>query len=337
MECRIACVLALMVLGNIGCPQAFGGQRKSARLAESLEEPIDMKDFQLPMTLKEALGKFYEVFEAKGKELPILIDTNAFKEESPDAPDVYDTQVKFAPFPKIMPLSAAVLVALSQIPTNNATYLIKGTHVEITTFAKANPEHLLGLRVTARFHNRTLADALDELADQTGATILVDNRLAEKVKATVSTPFRTMVTLESALGLLVEMADLRLEVQPDVFYITSRQNAPRTRSSELLLRNRRIDVALREFAQWADTSIVVDPEIRPATFYEPRVTATFKANVNPEAAVRTLAHQAGLSVAVLDNVYFVSTRDKVEKLQAEFQRKGDVGGKHKGHASPGKS
>src|SRR5438105_11235274 len=76
------------------------GREEAAYVNKLLAETIDTKGLQNQMTLKEALSIFYERFQAKGKELPILIDNNAFKEENADAPDGYDTQVKFPECPK---------------------------------------------------------------------------------------------------------------------------------------------------------------------------------------------------------------------------------------------
>jgi tetratricopeptide (TPR) repeat protein len=118
------------------------------RVEKLLEETIDMKDFQAPMTLKEALGLIQDKLNAKYKEddiLPILIDAEAFKEENPDAPDVYDTQVKFPPFPRKMSVAIALRIALSKVPTNNATYLIRRNMIEVTTIERQTKERVLAV------------------------------------------------------------------------------------------------------------------------------------------------------------------------------------------------
>ena len=77
------------------------------------------------MNLKEALALFMEKFAAKGKDLPILVDVQAFEEENPDAEKVYDTVVKFPAHPKRMTMGTALRLALAKVKTNNATYLIR--------------------------------------------------------------------------------------------------------------------------------------------------------------------------------------------------------------------
>ncbi len=112
-------------------------------LSRLLEDVIDMsKDFQNQMTLKEVLGLFYEKYQAKGKELPILVDQQAFKDESPDAPEIYEATIKFPPYPKMMSMATALKLALSQA-SPSATYLIRRSFIEITTNDKALKDQVL--------------------------------------------------------------------------------------------------------------------------------------------------------------------------------------------------
>src|SRR5687767_3550221 len=90
----MACTWFLAGPGN----RCWGGE--SLEVLKLLNESMDLEAFQNPMTLKESLGLFYEKFAAKGKELPILVDTDAFKRfnpDCPDIPDIYDTQIQFPP------------------------------------------------------------------------------------------------------------------------------------------------------------------------------------------------------------------------------------------------
>ena len=121
-------------------PEARREARKIHRL---LKEEMDMTPFQIPMKLKEVLGLMYEKLAAKGTDLPILVDTEAFKADNPDAGDIYDTQVQFPGFPKKMAISTALRLALSQIPTQNATYIIRRNRVEITTAKRVTEDKVL--------------------------------------------------------------------------------------------------------------------------------------------------------------------------------------------------
>ncbi len=114
-------------------PDDEKGRKEAKSIAAMLTETIKTSDIPQTATLKDVLGLFIERMAEKGKELPILIDTNAFKEDAADAPDPYDTTVKFPPYPKTMSLATALRFALSQIPSNNATYLIRRNYIEVTT------------------------------------------------------------------------------------------------------------------------------------------------------------------------------------------------------------
>src|SRR5262249_3304583 len=103
------------------------GRIAAQRIGKLLDETIDMKDFQQPMTLKEALGLMQDKLNVKYKDedtLPILVDDQAFKEENPDAPDIYDTQVKFPPFPRRMSVAPELRLTLRKLPTNNGLHRI---------------------------------------------------------------------------------------------------------------------------------------------------------------------------------------------------------------------
>jgi RNA polymerase sigma factor (sigma-70 family) len=72
--------------------------------------------------------------------------------------------------------------------------------------------------------------------------------------------------------------------------------------------------ALRTLSEATGVSIVLDQQSVPDK--EARVSARFL-NVPVDAAVRVLANMAGLSAVRLDNVLYVTTRDKAKELQAE--------------------
>jgi tetratricopeptide (TPR) repeat protein len=114
-------------------PDDEKGRKAAMHIYKLLQEPIETKDFTTPMTLKDALGLLYERFAAQGKELPILVDTAAFKEDAAEAPDPYEATVSLPPVPRKLSIATALRLMLSKIPTNNATYLIRRDFIEITT------------------------------------------------------------------------------------------------------------------------------------------------------------------------------------------------------------
>jgi hypothetical protein len=198
---------------------------ENRQISTLLNEFLEMKDFQQPMSLKEALGCLMEKYALKGKELPIVVDQAAFKEENPEGAGVYDTQVQFQPFPVRMRTSMVLDLMLSKIDPPNGTYLIRDGVVLVTTKKRASVRHLLEAKVLAEFHNTPFSEAMEELSAMTGASIVLDMRLGDKLKTPVSASLKNDVSLESALRMLTDMADLKLVCLPAGIYVTHPFNA----------------------------------------------------------------------------------------------------------------
>jgi tetratricopeptide (TPR) repeat protein len=122
-------------------------RKEADDLSRLLDNTITTKDFQDGgiMSLKEALSLLVDVVKRdfQQKELPILVDVEAFKAENPDAPDFYDTKVQFPPFPTRMAVKTALRFILSKVDTRNATYVIRRNYVEVTTDARQYAEKTL--------------------------------------------------------------------------------------------------------------------------------------------------------------------------------------------------
>jgi hypothetical protein len=298
-----------------------------------LEEPVEVKDYQVGMVLKEVLQKFTQTFAAKGKDLPLLVDVEAFKEANPDAPDVYDTQVKFPPLPRRMTFEKALRFALSKIPTNNATFLVRRGCIEVTTLERGAPARLLEERVTANFHKRPLADVLDDLSDMTGATIILDPHIGDAAHAPINARFRNSISLESAVKMLAKMAGLRaiLDEEDNLFVTTTPKKGSREKPSDLRLRDRPLNLALKDLSRWSGTSIVLDPKTQAesplggpmplvvgfphSSAAECPVSATFKPRTSAAAAARILATMVSLEAIPIDNAVFVTTRKVAEQMR----------------------
>jgi hypothetical protein len=234
---RVGCLLALVVACLFGleglAASAHAADTKAGLMAQRirklLDETMDMKDFQQPMTLKEALGLIQDKINDKYKDddiLPILVDAEAFREEEGDnVVDVYNTQVKFPPFPRRMKIMTALRVVLRQIPTRNATFVVRNGFVEVTTVKRANPRRLLREKVLATLTRTPLDEAVEELSAPLGVTVLLDPRLQGTLKTPVTAAFNNDTTLEGALRLLADMAGARLFVSEDGAYITTPANA----------------------------------------------------------------------------------------------------------------
>src|SRR5262249_44821825 len=80
-----------------------------------------------------------------------------------------------------------------------ATYLVRRGMVEITTGEGASPERQA---VRAAFVKRPLEEALEELSDQTGISIVLDARAGDRGRTPVTASFRSEVSLLNAGRLL---------------------------------------------------------------------------------------------------------------------------------------
>jgi hypothetical protein len=191
----------------------------------SLREKIDTNPLQAGMSLKDALDLFRRILKERGKEVPVVVNEGAFKEETPDAPDIYDTVVKFPAHLKRMPLGDALRLALSKVPTNNATFLWRQGVLEITTVERASVPALMGRTVRAKIERRPLGEALKELAKLGGITLMLDPRFPRRTELAVSADLSHGATLNAALFLLTNMGGLEAVTFENLVYVTSPTNA----------------------------------------------------------------------------------------------------------------
>jgi hypothetical protein len=202
-----------------------------------LEMTIDMKDFQIEMSLKEFLGLVYEKLNATGMELPIVVDRAAFTAQDPNAPDVYETRIKFQQLPRKMTISDALRIALKEVHGGHATFVVKRDGIEVTTAKAASLENTLQKRIAAGYKNRRLSEVLQDLADLTGATILIDKRAAADANRPITVTFRGDASLAGALRVLTEMVDLKIVVLEGILYVTTPAHADVLRKEKLQRQN----------------------------------------------------------------------------------------------------
>lgn len=188
--------------------------------AELLYEIVHMKDFQQPMSLGEALKELEKKLAERGHQLPILVDTDAFKEGLEGA-DIYDTQVKFPPFPRKLTVCQFLKLAIAKISSGEATLLLRPEVIEITTVKQAAPAMRT---VSVKFKKALLPEALAELSRQTGIGIVLDGRAVNEIGTFVTATFPPETNLVTATALLANMAGLKVRVVDRLLYVTSRTN-----------------------------------------------------------------------------------------------------------------
>jgi len=191
-----------------------------------LQDSLDTQELQSDLKLDQVLARLSALCKARGKELVFVVDREAFVEENPDAPDMLETQVKFPPYPGRKRLGDALRFALSRVPTNNATFLVRRGAVEITTAERATLALLLSQKVTVRMQRVPLGEALHTLAEETGVSMVVDVRVAEKMRAIVTLNLANEQAW-NAMYALLNMGGVRAVAVGNFLYVTSPENAAR--------------------------------------------------------------------------------------------------------------
>jgi tetratricopeptide (TPR) repeat protein len=114
------------------------GRAEAMEIQTLLSQEIDLKDFPEKAKLKEVL-EFLSTFLTKmnkdHKDVPIVLDVNAFKAENEDVTSegLLGEDVEIPAFPKRMAASTLLRLALGRLPTRNATYIIRRNFIEVTT------------------------------------------------------------------------------------------------------------------------------------------------------------------------------------------------------------
>jgi hypothetical protein len=185
-------------------------------IRQKLGEPIGAWDRE-PMKLFEVLQKLESDYGFPR----CVLNISAFKVEAPDAPDPNDIEILLR---NVQGLSRAKVLRmiLDQIPTNNGAFLVRPTYVEISTTARSMPDAQF---VWGNYQNMPLEVILEDFADQTGVTILVDARAADKAKTPITARLQQETNLATAVRLLADMANLKVVIVDRTLYVTSPSNA----------------------------------------------------------------------------------------------------------------
>ena len=128
-------------------------------------------------------------------------------------------------------LATVLRTILDRIPgESKTTYIIHSDVIEITTqdFKDAEeraPKKPLSFPlINLEFDKKPLADALQELAETSGISVVLDSRADNASGNPVTTKLRD-VPLDTAVRLLADMAGLRPVRMDNVLYVTTRENA----------------------------------------------------------------------------------------------------------------
>lgn len=286
---------------------------------------------------KKPLRDFLKILQAKitvkGKEVQVVVDHDAFHSLNKDQADVTEEEIRLPPFPRKLLANTALRLALSQVACGEATYWLRRGQLVITTNQKVLSADFLDSEVNIRFKNRPLAGVLDELAELSGVSIIIDHRVRtkaqEQVTATfVGRGFSGGTKLRSAVQVLADAAELQSVAIGNVIYVTSPENAKTLKgptSSALGYyatgfhqNERTLSSAIEDFAQ----CLVFNTRVQNETML--RINAKWINTVDWDVALCILTDMAGLRHVVIDDIVYVTTPSNAEKWMKKPGQKGPM-------------
>ena len=221
---------AFLLLGmNVGPQSALGQLLESVRHGFSWEGAremqkllrstiIDTKSLKEAHTVKELLNQLYKDLSEQGIDLPIFLDLRSFS--AIDTRNPYDFPVKLpAPYRKVR-LVQFLSDFVGALP-GKATFLIRRSAIEIKSTRDPGGKTVFNQNVFLVFDNVTLKEALEEIAESYGVTIVLDPKIEKKSQQRISAKI-TNATLRATLIILAAMGDLAPVFLDDAVYITSR-------------------------------------------------------------------------------------------------------------------
>jgi hypothetical protein len=201
---------------------------KAVEVADKLQRAIS-NDREIRAALSTVLE-----FVADKADLPIVIDLEAFKAEENAQAEPEQQEVRLQKLTGVT-VATTLRLVLGQI---NATYVIRCDHIEIiprTRLAlELNPPAAGGPDEAQRvfafplvhgaWDGKSLANALNDLATQSGKPILLAPYVGEKGQAKITAHF-TNVSLDNAVRLVAEMAELKVVEAGNVLFVTTPDRA----------------------------------------------------------------------------------------------------------------
>ena len=200
---------------------------RAAQLREKLNMPITLdRGIDVSAPLKDAVE-----FLSDRYDVPFLFDTRGF--EAIGVMKVEYQPVQLPPMAGVK-LKTVLQMLLSQVKGDvyTGTYMVKDDYILLTTTYHADHAFhddppggpLEAPTVDVDLFQKPLSAALREIGDQTGANVVLDERVGETARKPV-TAVLTRVRVDTAVRLLADMSGLRVAVLDNVLYVTSVENA----------------------------------------------------------------------------------------------------------------
>jgi D-ribose pyranose/furanose isomerase RbsD len=196
----------------------------SRNVLANLQHEVKSADFGDAMKFSEFLQMTREVLQNNNKPVTMVMDDEAFREENPDLKDILEHQIHLRNLPARASVQLLLRQALKQLPVKSA-YVIRAGKVDIVPYARTGKEYMLNQTFFAEFKERRLDQALEELSELTGVSIVVDARAKQKTQTPVTARFNDDVALQDAVRMLTDMAELKMVYLVTGIYVTTPERA----------------------------------------------------------------------------------------------------------------
>lgn len=204
-------------------PRVASAVGLSRKVREKLESNVTLDGFEANTPLKEALGFISERYG-----IQIMMELDPLKKER----DIEDPDAQPVRLNKVVnvPLRMVVQTLLKQA---SAQHVVDPDGVLWVVPASANvAERILKHPVCEAVQRKPLADALHDLSDRYGVSIVVDERRAgDKARAVVTADLQD-VTLTEAVRILADLAELKAVAVGRSLIVTTGENARKLAAEE---------------------------------------------------------------------------------------------------------
>jgi hypothetical protein len=196
----------------------------SRTILAHLETPLkEAGPFTEMLKVSELLNLVHDVMKGMNAPVTVIVDDEAYREMAPDF-DIFATELRLKQLPANPTMMHILRQAVKALPVKSAL-VIRAGKVEIVPVERTAKEYLLNQTFHAEFTERRLDQALEELSDLTGVSIVLDPRAKQKIQTPVSARFHDDVALQDAVRLLTDMAELKVVYLVTGLYITTPEHA----------------------------------------------------------------------------------------------------------------
>jgi hypothetical protein len=224
--------LAFLVFAQENPPQKSNGGKNTATasrsaaarkaLAERIEVPEEFRKPGQPVPLRLALAYIDEKLANQNKTLPFAVEQATFKDGNNGDPlDILESNVSLPPFFKSMTVQEMLEIMLKQAPIPT-TYLLRNGHIVILARDAANIHGLLDQGIAIQFRDVPLKFAIEDLADRTGLTVMVDPRCGAGLSTSVTLQTQNDVSVRGILTSWADMFDLKMMVNDHRVFLMPR-------------------------------------------------------------------------------------------------------------------